>query len=167
MRRRSRRGSLGTVVQSYKKVLNFAPASHAAAGNIHNVIMTGVDSVAAGQTGPTDQNVPTGSLVKYIEIQHSFVNLVSVASFMHIAIQRTHSGQVPIAANAVGGNPQRNQVMHLQMVNLGADQNGNRKYGFKIPKKYQRVREGDNWVFTVVCDTIWTDALQVIFKFYR
>lgn len=168
MRRRSRRAVMPrSVVQSYKKVINLAPTSRVAASNSHNVMSTGVDSVAAGQTSAIDNQVPTGSVIKYFEIQHSFMNLVSIASFMHIAIQLTRSGQTPQVANAIGGNPQRNQVFHQSMMSVGANQNGNRVYRFKVPAKYQRVREGDKWNFSVTCDTIWTDASQIIYKFYR
>lgn len=156
-----------SVIQSYKKVLNFAPASHAAGAQAIFTLTNGVDSIAAGQTSVADGNIPTGSVVKFIEIQFSTVNLISVASFMHLTIQQVHSGQSAIAGNAVGGNPQRNQVFHQEMLSLGQDQNNNRKVRFMIPKKFQRVREGDRWQWTVTCDTIWTDALQVIYKFYR
>lgn len=166
-RRRRRMSRPRSVVQTFKKVLNVAPASHAAAGTFSQALSVGQDSVAAGQTTAQDANVPTGSIITEFVIQYSFVNLVAIASFMHWSIQRIESGQGTIAPNAVGGDPQRNQV-HLQgQVCLGQNQNGNREIRFKVPKKYQRVKEGSQWVFRSTCDTIWTDALQVIYKFSR
>lgn len=166
-RKRSTMRSARNVIQSYKKVLNFAPASHAASTQIANVLTNGVDSVAAGQTGPTDANIPTGAIVTEIEIQYSVTNLVSVSAFLHLTIQRVHFGQGAIAGNAVGGNAQRNQVHYQCMKSLGQNQNNNYVFKFKVPKKFQRVRESDTWIFSTLCDQIWTDSIQVIYKFYR
>lgn len=154
------------VIQSFKKVLNHAPTSLAAGQNTYTLV-DGEDSVAAGQTSATDSGVPTGSVIKFIEIQFSAVNLVSVAAYMHVSIQHLRSGQSPIAANAVGGNPQRNQVHFQKMYTLAPDQNQNFVFRFKIPKKYQRVRDGDVWQFVNYCDQTHTAAMQVIYKFYR
>lgn len=153
------------VIQSYKQVKNVAPTSRAAATNHTSALVTGVDNWSG--PGGSQSEVPTGAIVKFIEIEFSCVNLVSVASFLHYAIEHLRSGQSVIAPNAVGGNAIRNQV-HLQgMLVLGADQNNNRKIRFKIPKKFQRVREGDTWNFVRTCDTVFTDAVQIIYKFYR
>ncbi len=156
-----------TVVQSFKKVLHFAGASRSAAATISFIASTGTDSVAAGQTGQTDAAVPTGSVIKYIEIDFAVSNLVLVLAVQNIAIQRIHSGQSVINPVTVGGNAQRNQVFLQGMFILGTEQNNNRKYRFKIPKKYQRVREGDSWVFTTNCDVVTGSACQIIYKFYR
>ncbi len=128
---------------------------------------TGVDSVAAGQTGVIDPNCPTGCVIKFFEIQTAIQNLTGGATFIHFIIQRTHSGQSALAANIVGGNPQRNQVFFQKLVGLGTDQNGNWTFRFKVPKKYQRLREGDNWSFGSTVDTSHSSATQVIYKFYR
>ncbi len=154
------------IVQSYKKVLNFAPSSKSP-GNTFDIIATGVDSVAAGQTGVTDANVPTGCVIKFFEIQTAVQNLTGGALFLHFIIQRTHSGQSALAGNIVGGNPQRNQVFFQKLVALGTDQNGNWLFRFKVPKKFQRVREGDNWSFGTTGDAVHSSSTQVIFKFYR
>lgn len=166
-RRRGRRRSLGNVIQSYKKVLSPGPASHAAATQIDTTISNGVDSVAAGQTSATDPDVPVGAVIKYIEIQYSVQNLVSIACTQWMSIQRTHTGQSNLAPFAVGGSPQRNQT-HYQLVRmLGNDQNNNMTLRFKVPSKFQRVREGDKWIFSVYADAIVTDVAQIIYKFYR
>ncbi len=164
---RKPRGSLRTVTQTYKKVLNFAPASVAAAVQTSFIMSAGVDSIAAGQTGVTDPNVPTGSVITGFDIQISLSNLVTISSFVFVTIQRIESGQATVDAQAVGGNPQRNQV-HLQLQrSLGKDQNRDFVIPFKVPRKFQRVKEGSLWVVTVKCDTIRTEATQIIYKFLR
>ncbi len=154
------------VIQSYKKGLDFAPAAHAA-GGFNNVISTGTDSVAAGQTAVTDSQVPTGSLIKYIEIHYAVANLVSIASFLWLSVQRADATQVVISPRTVGGNAQRNQVLYQGLRVQGADQNNNYVIKFKVPKRFQRVKEGSTWNFRIECDTIFTDCIQIIYKFYR
>jgi len=154
------------VIQSYKKVINVAPASYGAGSN--NIFVSqGKDSVAAGQTGPTDVDVPTGCIIKYIEFQLAFSNSVAVPGNVHIAIQKIHSGQTAIVANVVGGNPQRNQVFHQALMQIGKDQNNSRTFKFKIPKREQRVRDGDLWVFNWANDVTIGMSCQAIYKFYR
>lgn len=167
MRRRRQSRSLGQVIQSYKKVLNIAPTSRAAVTVLNNAITTGVDSTAAGQTSATDGNIPTGSVVKFIEIQYNCQNLVGIAAFLNIGIQQLHSGQTVVDPRVVGGDPQRNQMHFQKQYCIGQNQNVNITLKFKIPKKYQRVREGDTWNFTRVSNQVFTDTMQVIYKFYR
>ncbi len=162
-----RRSAPQAIVQSFKKVLNFAPAGHSAGLKIDNVLALGTDSVAAGQTGVTDPAVPTGSIIKAFVIQYAVSNLVGVSAFQHISIQSLKPSQGSISPNVVGGNPQRNQVYFQSMRVVGPNQNANYNFVFKVPKKYQRVREGDNWLFTVLNTAAVTDSLQVIYKFYR
>ncbi len=92
--RRGNRGRRTMVnpIQSYKKVLNFAPTSRAAAATISQTIAQGVDSTAMGQVSPTDPIVTTGSILKFIEIQFAWTNLVSVSHFMHMSIQHLRAG---------------------------------------------------------------------------
>ncbi len=155
------------VVQSYKKVLNEAPASRVPATNIVSTMANGVDSVAAGQTGPTDAAVPTGCVIKFFEIQWAMGNLSGGNNFFHVVIQLLRSGQSNVSPNVVGGNPQRNQVFFQSMFQIGTDQNGSRVYRFKVPKRFQRMREGDSWKFVRQGSATYTDGTQIIFKFYR
>ncbi len=155
------------VIQSFKKVLNDAPASRASATNISLNLAKGEDSVAAGQTGVIDPDVPTGCVIKYFEIQWSYANPTAGVIFLHTTIQKLHSGQSPISPNVVGGNPQRNQVFHQSMRAISLNQNGNAVFRFKVPKKFQRMREGDVWQFNRIGNASFSDAIQVIYKFYR
>jgi len=167
-RRRSRRMSRPQpVIQSFKKVINFAPTSRAATTVLDNAISTGTDSTAAGQTGPTDGAVPTGSIIKYFEIQYCVQNVADVACFMHVAVQLTHSDQSIVDPRVVGGNSQRNQIFFQKIYCVGHKQNTNILIKFKVPKRFQRVRETDQWHFTRVASVAFADTMQVIYKFYR
>lgn len=155
------------VTQSYKKVLNFAATSRVAATQVNHSLVSGVDSTAQGQTSATDPNVVTGSKIYRIEIQYAVQNLVAVSAFIHASVQFKRSGQASISPQTVGGNPQRNQVLHQDLFSIGKEQNVNRKYIVKVPKQFQRIREGDIWSFSYIPDQIVTDVCQVIFKTYR
>ncbi len=50
---------------------------------------------------------------------------------------------------------------------LGQDQNSNFLINFKVPKRVQRMREGDIWQIVYQTDTVFASATQVIYKFYR
>ncbi len=155
-----------TVIQSYKKVLNYLPASFGA-GNNNIVMVQGKDSLAAGQTGVTDADVPTGSIIKYIEIQFALANNGTSGAFINIAIQYTVSTQTPVAANAIGGDEQRNQVLHQRCYQVAPDQNSTAVFRFKVPPKFRRVREGMDWVMNWSTSESMAMAAQVIYKFYR
>lgn len=155
------------VIQSFKKVINHAPASITAGTNTQYTVSNGVDSVAAGQTSAIDFNVPTGALIKYIEFQYVAQNLVNIANFVSVAIQQTRTGQSAVAPLGVGGSAQRNQVFHQDYLCVGLNQNVNRTYKFKVPKRFQRVREGDQWKMSVNNSAIITGACQIVYKFYR
>ncbi len=155
------------VIQTFKKVINHAPASRTVT-TVHNFLAsTGVDSIAAGQTGVTDVNVPTGSRIDFIEFQFNFSNLVSQAAYFWVSIQRAHTGQPFISSRVVGGNPQRNQVHRQMQYIVGQDQNSNHVWKFKVPKKFGRVREGDSWGLTIESDIVHNSACQIIYKFLR
>ncbi len=154
------------MIQSYKKVLNVAPISRAA-GTYTTSMAAGQDGVAAGQTSPTDGNVPTGCIVKYFEITHSCGNAGTSPAFVWVAIQYILDGQSIIPADLVGGNPRRNQVLHQAMFQIGPDQSNVRTYKFKVPKQFQRIREGMSWQFVRIFDVTTSEAVQVIYKFYR
>ncbi len=143
--------------------MNFAPTSQSI-GDHSNVVSLGVDSVAMGQTGPTNASVSTGWFIEYIEFQWSVTNLVNISLFLDSSIQLIHSGQTFVPPRTVGGNPQRNQVFHQDLKALGQLQNGNWKFRFKVPKAFQRVREGTSWAFVYNNSAVMTDAMQVIYK---
>ncbi len=156
-----------TVVQSFKKVHDHAGASFGSGINTTYIMSAGVDSVAAGQTGVIDPDVPTGSVIKSFTIMICPLNITSNSTLWHFSIQLLRSGQSSIIPNLIGGNPQRNQVFKQLLRILGKDQNSNVYMNFKVPKKYQRVREGDQWVFNTLGTNSYSQGAKVIYKFYR
>ncbi len=162
-----RSGAMRPVIRSYKKILNFAGASRAGSTDHFKTLTLGTDGLAAGQTGVTDVGVPTGCILKYIEIQYCVTNLVATTLFVNGHISQMHSGQTVPSPLTVGGNPLRNQVHYQFLFSVGKDQNSTHIFRFKIPKRFQRVREGDQWFFTVNANNVFTDIAQVIYKFYQ
>ncbi len=167
MPRRGRRryNSRPRIVQrTYKKVLNFAPSSHAAGLQIDNRLVTGTDANAIGQVTSTDAIVPTGSVIEEFVIQYGAVNLSAISNFHHFCIQYTVGTQTAfVPCNIVGGNTQRNQVLLQGMRSMNQNQNYNITMRYKIPRRFQRVKEGMFWVFSVLGTSATTDSLQVIY----
>jgi len=130
-------------------------------------LVLGVDSVAAGQTSATDAGVPTGSIVKFIEVQFAVNNSVATPCYLNCTLQHVQSQQTALDPRLVGGNTRRNNVFHMDLFSVGQDQNSTHKFKFKIPKGFQRVKEGTSW------ELVWSNSatvnreLQVIYKFYR
>ncbi len=140
-----RSGGIRQVIQSYKMIIEAAAASFAANANQQFPIVEGLDGKVAGQTSSVDDQVPVGCVIKSIRIWYCQQNLVNVAGFTHLTLQHLRTGQSFIAADDQAGNPQRNQVHHTDYFSVGQNQNVNRGMLFKIPAKYQRVRDGDKW----------------------
>ncbi len=161
-----RRSGPRPVIQSYKKVLYYAGASFTA-GFQTEFIAQGVDSVAAGQTGPTDVQVPTGSIIKYVEVQFAANNPSAAAVYLNCTLQYTRSNQNMLDPGVVGGHAQRNQVLHMDLFSVGHDQNSTHKFKFKIPKHLQRLQEGMDWGLTWANDATVGRTVQIIYKFYR
>lgn len=166
MRRFRRSQGPRPVIRSFKKVLDFAPASRLAATVLEFDITTGLDSVAVGQTGVADPIVPTGANVKAVHIDFAFSVSSGTSSFFWCSLQRVHSGQSAISPRIVGGNAQRNQVVWQKMFMIGLNQNHNISRWFKIPKKFQRVRDGDQWIFVYESDVAHASGGQMIYKIY-
>ncbi len=158
-RRRSRpRG------RTYKKVLNFAPVSAGAGIQQDILLAVGTDSTAIGQVSPTDAVVPTGSKIAWFEIQYTVANLAAVFCHVNITIQNLLAGQVSISPILVGGNTQRNQVMHQGSRAIGQGQNMTWNVRYRVPPKMQRMREGSAWLFNTVGNVAVSQAVQIIYK---
>ncbi len=162
---RRRRMSSMSPIQSYKQISVDGPASRAAATNIVHNLVIGIDNYA----GPTAVNneVPTGAKITSVLLLLGFTNLVSVSALMHLNVQFLRSGQAAITPGAIGGNPQRNQVTDTRMFFIGQNQNSNFMMLVKVPKMFQRIREGDVWKLVYRNDAVFASATQAIYKFYR
>ncbi len=151
-------------IQSFKQITVDGPASRAAATVISHEILVGVDNY----TGPTtNKEVPTGAKVNSILIFNTFSNLVSISALLHYNVQILRSGQTGVTPGSVGGDSQRNQVIHTDMKFLGKEQNTNWQIRLKIPPMYQRIREGDKWFISYQVDAVFAAATQALYKFYR
>ncbi len=150
--------------KTFKKVLNFAPSSHGAGVIVDNQLCLGTDAIAIGQTTPTDATVPTGSIIESFVVQYGAVNLSAISCFHHYAMQYTIGSQsLFVPPNLVGGNNQRNQVIKQNQHSMGQGQNYNVILRFKIPRKFQRIKEGMRWTFSSVATSAITDSIQVIY----
>ncbi len=154
------------ITQSYKKVLNFAPVSQAAGSRNINLAL-GVENATVGQTSATDDDVPTGCIIKEFVIQIAYGQISGGAAFIHWSIQKLHANQSAIASNVIGGNPQRNQVFKQGLVQLGLNQTYSKSILFKIPPRFQRMREEDKWVLQIESSATIVQAFQIIYKFLR
>ncbi len=152
-------------IQSYKQISVDGPASRLAATNIIHTFAKGLDNYV----GPTAVNneMPTGAKVFRIIIMLAFSNLVAINALLHFDIQWNRSSSPIVTPGAVGGNPNRNQITDTRMFFIGKEQNSNLMFSVKVPRIYQRVREGDTWSLVYRCDAVFTSATQVIYKFYR
>ncbi len=162
-RRRSRRRTARPLVRYYKKVLDFAPVANAA-GRIDHVLVKGVDSITMGQTGPIDADVPTGSRITEIHVNFMASNIVGGSLFQYISMQYKLVLQTFIDPRVVGGNAQRNQVLYQDAYSIGINQNANRVFKFRIPPKFQRVKESMQWALVTNGTNTVTNAVQVIYK---
>lgn len=137
------------------------------AGFQQEQLVQGVDSVAAGQVSATDANVPTGCHVKFIEVQFAVHNSVETPCFVNCSVQYILQSQTSQNPDLLGGNAQRNQVIHQDMFSVGALQNSTHKFKIKIPKRFQRIKEGTQWLLVWSNTATVNRALQVVYKFYR
>ncbi len=153
------------IVQSFKQISVDGPALRLAATNILHSLVIGVDNYA----GPTVANneVPTGAKIFNIILFLSLGSIASPATTLHFTVQCLRSGQGQVPPGTQGGNPQRNQVIHTEMFFVTAQQSINRTMIIKVPKQYQRIREGDIFQLVYRGDTVFTSITQVIYKFYR
>ncbi len=130
------------------------------------VLAVGVDNDSLGQTGATDGNVPTGSKIKQFNIMSCWGSITGVSTFVHWSIQRLRSGQSSISPISVGGNPQRSCVMMQGMQCVGEFQNAHINVKYKVPKAFQRVADGDQWMFVTLSSTNVDTVKQVIYKVF-
>ena len=134
-------------------------------GNVTNTILEGVDSL--NPIRQEDECI-TGSTVKYLNVQTSFQNLTTTdAIFIVCSIQKIHNGQVCIDPYTTGGSPQRNQVFKTVSRCVAPLQNTNINMSFKIPKRFQRMRDGDKWCLTTNSNIATEELLWFITKVYE
>ncbi len=151
------------MITTFKKIINFAPASFTAGFN-NQVLISGKDNISPKQTSATDGECPTGSRVKYMEIQFCVSNVVSAPCYINCSVQYIIAGQTFNDPDVLGGDPQRNQVLHQDLFTVGANQNSTHKFKFKIPPKYQRIRENMQWAMVWSTNVSVNQTSQTIYK---
>ncbi len=149
--------------KTYKKIINSGQAS-VTSGKNNETLAVGTDAIAPGQSTVTDPAVPTGSRIRYFEVQFVIVNLTAGAAFTNCTLQYVLTGQGSVDPNLAGGHAQRNQILHMDMFSAGPDQNSNHKFRFKVPPKFQRIREGMQWLLVWNCSATVTRIVQTIYK---
>lgn len=132
-------------MRSVKYVIVDGPASAGAGTEVVSVAL-GVDNATLGQTGPTDGSIPTGARIESMDIFMPKVNLgAATANFITWTLQRTVQSQAVINPLAVAGSGLRKNVILTGVLGLGAGQNNQLHIKFKIPRKFQRMSDGDAW----------------------
>ncbi len=160
---RSPRGS----TRSVKYVVDIAGASEAAGLTAHTMCK-GVDISSLGQTAATSDSVPTGSKVVLFDIRMPKVNLgAATANFIHWSIQRTQSGQAVVNPSVPGGNPLRKNILLSGVLGLGAGQNNSMHIRYKVPKKFQRIADGDVWNIVNNNGLAVSAIYQFVFKVFQ
>ncbi len=152
------------IVHTYKKVLNFLAAGFAAGFRAENIVL-GKDGQTLEQVSNTDPDVPTGAVLKFIEVHFCIANLTANAAFVTCSLQYKNAGQTFVDPTAVGGSNVRNQVMHLDLFSIGSGQNSTHKFKFKIPPRFQRIRETMDWSIVWQNTETVTRNMMVIYKF--
>lgn len=152
--------------RSKKYIVDQAEASEAA--GLHSfTVMTGTDSETLGQTSSVDEDVPVGSKVKLLDIRAVFGNLVSINDFVYWSIQRRVSGQSALNPVAPGGSPLVKNILLSGLFMVGKDQNKTVHIRYKIPKRFQRLGDGDAWTFTYNLGQTTTTAMQCVYKVFQ
>ncbi len=152
--------------RSAKYIVNQAGSSEAAGTTVF-VFAIGTDNDLLGQSSITDNAVPVGCKIVKFDVFMPKVNLgAATANFIHWSIQRTQTGQAIINPINAGGNPLRKNIMLSGVLGLGAGQNYSGKISFKVPKKLQRIADGDVWQLVNNNGLAVSTIYQVIYKVF-
>ncbi len=150
--RGSRRRNTGMrpIVRTAKYIVVSGPATEAAGINVVT-LNAGTDNATLGQTGVTDVTVPVGARITKMEIFMPKVNLgAATANFITWSIQHINTGQSVVNPITAGGGPLRQNIVLTGVLGLGAGQNNSLHIKFRIPKRFQRI--GDGQGFSIVTE---------------
>lgn len=150
---------------SNKYIVDGAEASETA-GTQQFIIATGTDNAVLGQASATDTAIPVGAKITKLDVRAVFGNLVSVNDFIYWTIQKKHTAQGNCPPNAAGGNPLRSNIMLSGLFMVGDNQNRVLNVKYNIPKKMQRLKDGDVWVLVYNLGQITTTAKQAVYKVF-
>ncbi len=151
--------------RSVKYVIDEAQTTSGVAKVLFSVVAGG-DNATLGQTSGTDITIPTGAKVKQINFMTCWGSITGVSTFLHWSIQLIHSGQSSVDPTAVGGSPLRTNVMMQGMQCIGDKQNATVDVKYKIPKRFWRLKDGDQWAFVSKSSTNVDTVKQAIYKVF-
>jgi len=152
--------------RSAKYIVEVAEASEAV-GLQAQTMAQGVDLLALGQTGTFANSVPVGSKIALFDIRMPKINLASTANFVHWSIQRTVSGQSLVNPSTAGGSPLRKNILLSGIVGLGEGQNNQLHIRYKVPKKFQRIGDGDVWSVVMNNGQITSTVYEFVYKVFQ
>ncbi len=153
-------------IVSNKYVVDEAESTEVAGLQVFQMAL-GVDGTTMSQTGVTDTSVPSGAKITKLDIRVSYSNLASLSAFVHWAIELRLSGQASINPITVGGSPLRTIVMLSGVKSVGDNQNQDIHIVYKIPPKFQRMKDGMQWQWTANLGQLMQTVKQVVYKVYQ
>ncbi len=133
-----------STIRTAKYIVVVGPASEIAGTSVIPMVL-GADNAVLGQTGVTDVTVPVGARIEKIEVFMPKIGLGAIGNFITWSIQRLVSGQAVISPITAGGSPLRKNIILTGNVGLGQNQNNSIHIKFRIPKRFQRIGDGDAW----------------------
>ena len=160
--RRRRRMASRAPIQSYKHVVDFEDADVIA--GVQTFITLG--NVVQSRTGATIANV-VGEKVFRMHIDLDIVSTSGgVVGSYQIYLIKLREGQTAPAANSVGVSNLRNQIWFQKAGVFPTEDGGTVGISrwFKVPKIYQRMREGDIFGLVFVANASYTFTGQAIYK---
>ena len=93
------------------------------------------------------------------------VNFVaSAANFITWSIQRTLSGQSVVNPLLAGGNAIRKNIILTGVIAIGTGQNNQLHVRFKVPRRFQRIGDGDAWSIVTENNTAVSAFYYIIYK---
>ncbi len=138
-----------------------------AAGLIVTPLAIGTDNATAGQTGVTDTAIPVGAKIVSMDIWMPKVNLgAASANFITWSIQHLQQGQGVVNPISAGGSPLRKNIVLSGVIGLGTGQNNNLHIKFKVPKRFQRMGDGDSWQLCVDNTSAVSTLYYIIYKIW-
>ncbi len=131
--------------RSAKYIVVSGPTSEGA-GLIAVTMAQAKDNETLGQNSVTDSDVLVGAKITSFEIFMPKINFTATtANFVTWSIQRTVSGQSVVNPIGAGGSPLRKNILLTGCIGIGTGQNNSLHIKFKVPKKFQRMGDGDVW----------------------
>ncbi len=142
-----------------------APASESA-GKVDFLLAKGVDNATLGQTSVVDENIPVGAKITELRIRWEGVSLANVAVIGHWSLQRVSANQSTLDPAVAGGNSQFKNIMLSGMKSVGLNQNSSLNIRYKVPKKFWRVGDDEEWQFVTNFNNVMTVSKECIYKVF-